>query len=129
MARGTQRVPAPAQNLGMKPAYRDQLALLAKALSGDMLFVISPAFFNQIAGSAAWTKTLYIELQTAAGEVHTWFNDAIASGVSIADTGGVGTATIPSTTLTFVNGVASVIVSGDAVAWADGKMDNHKTYR
>lgn len=121
MARGTQKPPAPSLDLGLKPASRDQLALFAKALSGDLLFVVSPALYNHVATEAAWTKTVFIELQTAAGKVHTWFNKAIATGVSVADTSTAGTATIPSTTLTFVEGVASVVVSGDAASWLNGE--------
>lgn len=120
MARGTSKVPAPRLDLGIAPAVRDQLQLFAKAMAGDMLFVVNPATDTPLSTAAAWEKTFYVELQSAAGEVHSWFNDAIASGVAVGDTGG-GTATIPSTTLTFVDGVAEVVVSGDAATWAAGE--------
>ncbi len=68
-----------------------------------------------------WQVT--VMLKNASGDVHTWFNKAIATGVSIADTSALGTATIPSTTLTFTNGVATVVVSGSAHAWTNTETD------
>ena len=121
MARGTQIAPAPSIDLGLKPAIRDQLGLFAKAMAGDMVFVVTPDGTSLVATALAWTQTFYVELQTAAGEVHTWFDKAIASGASIGDTSSAGTASIPSTTLTFANGMASVVVSGDAQAWLVGE--------
>jgi hypothetical protein len=98
-------------------------ALMAKAMSGDLVFVVSPATVNRAATGAAWQRTVTISLKTAAGAVHTWFNKAIATGVSIGDDSTAGTASIPSTTLTFVNGVATVVVSGDAQAWLAAETD------
>jgi hypothetical protein len=120
MARGTTAVPAPALNLGLRPQLRDMFELMGKAMSGDLLWVVTPATARKSDTTSAWTYDFYVELQTAAGETHTWFSDAIATGVSIGDTGG-GTATITSTTLTIVDGVAKITVSGDAATWAAGE--------
>lgn len=109
--------------VGVQPAVRLLLALRDKAMAGDMLWVVTPATVAPAPTSAAWTRSVVVELQTAAGEVHTWFNDAIATGVSIADTSTAGTATIPSTTLTIVNGRAVIVVSGDAADWLDTETD------
>ena len=98
-------------------------AVRAKAMSGDMVFVIAPATKASAATNAAWQRTVTVTLKSAAAEVHTWFNKAIATGVSIADASTAGTATIPSTTLTFVNGVASVVISGNAAAWLGTETD------
>jgi hypothetical protein len=93
--------------------------LMGKAMSGDMVISISPATKSTAHGSAA-SRTVTITLKNAAGDVHTWFNKAIATGVSIAKTSSSGTATIGSTTLTFVNGVASVLITiGGTWAGAD----------
>lgn len=97
----------------------DLLNVFQSALSGDLVFVVTPATLTSDATAAAWTRTVTIELQNAAGEVQTWFNKAITTGVSIADSS-AGTATIPSTTLTFVNGVATVVVTGNTASWAGG---------
>lgn len=90
---------------------------MAAAMAGDMVFKCYPATVSTAATSAARTRTVRVQLENAAGAVHTWFSKAITSGVSIADTSTAGTATIPSTTLTFINGVATVTVSCSANAW------------
>ena len=84
--------------------------LVSKALSGDMVFSISPATKSTAHGSAA-SRTVTITLKDAAGDVHTWFNKAITAGVAIALSSVAGTATIASTVLTFVNGVATVVIT------------------
>lgn len=109
--------------LGIKPKVREEFYLRDKAMAGDIVWVVTPATVTPAPTAAAWTRTVTIELQTAAGEVHTWFSDAITSGVSIADTSTAGTASIPSTTLTVENGRATVVVSGDEAAWLDTETD------
>lgn len=102
---------------GQNPQLRDYLTVLEKGLAGDLVFVCLPATVNRSATASAWTRKVVIELRTANGEVHEWFNKAITTGCSIADTSTAGTATIPSTTLTFVNGKAEVTISGSAASW------------
>lgn len=109
--------------LGIQPEIRREIAIRDKALAGDIVFVVTPATVTPAPTSAAWTRTVYCSLENAAGERHTWFNDAIASGVSIADDSTAGTASIPSTTLTFIDGLATVVVSGDAADWLDTETD------
>jgi hypothetical protein len=109
--------------LGFQPELRDAVKVRDKAMAGDMVFVVSPATVTTAALATAWTRTVVVELKTAAGEVHEWFDKAIATGVSIADTSTAGTATIASTTLTFVNGKATVVISGDAQAWLAAETD------
>lgn len=121
MGRGFIEAPAAAHELGLCPAERNQLALMAKALSGDMVLVVTPATGAPAPTNAAWIQDFYVELQTAAGEVHSWFNKAVTSGHSIADDS-AGTATAsPATTTTFVNGIAKITVSGNAAAWQNGE--------
>ena len=90
----------PTDNLNHAPA----------AMSGDLLFSISPATKSTPHASAA-TRTVTITLVDAAGDVCTWFNKAITAGVSIGKSSVGGTATIVSTVLTFVNGVATVVIT------------------
>lgn len=100
------------------PAYeragfeRLNYVLMRGALSGDLTFVASPATLTTAAASFA-NRTVSISLQNAAGEVQTWYNRAVASGVAIAhvNNAGSGTYTIASTTLTFVNGAAAVVIT------------------
>lgn len=109
--------------IGIQPELRREMLLREKAMSGDIVWVVSPATVAPVPTSAAWTRTVSISLQTASGEIHTWFNDAITSGVSIADTSTAGTASIPSTTLTVVDGKATVVVSGTEADWLDTETD------
>lgn len=111
------------KGMAVTPALRDAIELRDKAMAGDMVFVVTPATVTPAPTNAAWKRTVIIELQTAAGEVHKWFNKAISTGVSIADTSTAGTATIASTTLTFTEGRASVEISGDAAAWLATETD------
>jgi len=111
------------KRIGIQPAVRRELALRDKAMAGDIVFVVTPATVTPAPTAALWTRNVVVEVQTAAGEVHTWLNDAIATGVSIADDSTAGTATIPSTTLTLVDGRATIVVSGDAAAWLDTETD------
>jgi hypothetical protein len=97
--------------------------LLAEALNGDILWVVTPATVTPVPTSSAWTRSVTVRAENAAGEVHSWLNEAIASGVAIADGSTAGTATIVSTTLTIVNGQAVVEVSGDAADWLNAETD------
>lgn len=108
---------------GLAPIMRSEIGLRDNAMAGDMVFVVTPATVSTPATAALWTRTVKVQLQNAAGKLHSWFNKAIATGVSIADTSAAGTATITSTTLTFVDGEATVVVSGDAAAWNAAQTD------
>lgn len=90
---------------------------LMDACAGDMQIEIVPTAVNRSATSAAWTRTVKLRLKNTAGITHDWFNKTVTSAVSIADTSTAGVASIPSTTLAWVNGEASVVVSGTAAAW------------
>jgi len=122
MARGSTNTPPPTQDMGLSPALRNQLYLMAKAQAGDMVMVVTPATDGPAATGVAWTKDFYVELQTAAGEVHTWFNKTVTSQLSVGDTSGAGTATIsPAANAAWVDGVCKVTMSGDAQAWNAGQ--------
>jgi len=108
---------------GVQPALRDHLTQQSSALAGDMAFKCTPATITRAATAALWTRTVVVTLETAAGALHDWYNATVTTGVSIADTSTAGTASIPSTTLTFVNGKATVVVAGDAAAWLATETD------
>ena len=105
------------------PPIRSELTQIGKALSGDIIWTLTPATVAPAPTAAAWTRTILVELTAADGTVHDWFNDSITTGVAIADASTAGTATIPSTTLVIVNGKAEIVVSGDAAAWLDTETD------
>lgn len=85
------------------------------AMAGDMAFVITPTAVNKTAFTAARTRTVRIEMKTASGVLHDWYNGTLT--IAIADTSSAGTATIPSTSLSMVNGVAVATVSLSANNW------------
>ena len=104
-------------SLGQK--WKEQ-RMMQEAMLGDIAWTVSPATVTTAPTSEAWTRTVEITATNTAGEVHDWVDTTITSGVSIADTSSAGTASIPSTTLTLVNGRGSVVVSGDAQDWLGG---------
>ena len=103
---------------GIQPELRDYLALQEKALNGDITMVIDPTTAGTAATVAAFTRTVDISIETATGDVHEWVNAAFATSLAIAsDTAGTGAATIVATTLTLVDGKASIVISATG-AWA-----------
>lgn len=115
------------ERIGFKPNIRkafltvtELLDLIQDALQGDIVLDISPSTVNADPTVAAWTRDVVISLKNAAGEIHEWMNAAFTTILSIADASSAGTASIVSTTLTFVKGVATIVVSGDAAAWLGG---------
>lgn len=105
---------------GVKPQLRDYLALQEKAMNGDIVMVIDPTTAGTTATSEAFTRSVDISIETAAGEVHTWVNSSFATTLAIAEsTVGSGAATIVSTTLTLVEGKATVVISATGVWAAD----------
>ncbi len=116
--------------VGIQPDVKEQfesiagmLDQIAAAMEGDIALDISPATVAPAPTSAAWTRNVVLTLQTAAGVTHEWMNKAFTTTLSIADTSTAGLATIVSTTLTFVKGVATIVVSGDAQDWLDTETD------
>lgn len=104
-------------NIGVPPKQRAFTALRDKAMTGDLVFVVSPATGTPAPTAAAWTQDIVVTLETAAGEVHEWFDKAITTAIAASDASSAGTASMESTTLTFVNGRATAQLKGDAAAW------------
>lgn len=100
----------------------DYLTVMGKAMYGDLAWRITPAVITGTAPTAAaWSREVVVELVTAAGEVHEWFDETLAAGVGIADTSAAGTATLTDgTVIAFENGRGVVEVNGDAAAWLGG---------
>ena len=88
-----------------------------------IVMVLSPATVAPLPTAEAWTRTVGVELQTAGGIVQTGLSGTFTTSVSIADDSTAGTASIASTTLTIVNGVGSIVVSGDEAAWLATETD------
>lgn len=95
----------------------DELMALTTGLNGDFAVRITPATKSKTATASAWTEKILVELVDATGRVHTWFNQTLTGKASVADTSTAGVASIASTSLVFVNGAATVTLSGTAAAW------------
>ena len=106
---------------GLSP--NQQIDQMARAMSGNLAITISPETVAPVPTAAAWTRDVVISVVDSAGDVQEWINGAYTSILSIADTSTAGTASIASTTLTLVNGKATVTVSGDAEAWLNTETD------
>ncbi len=118
------------RDTGVQPETRDLLlelaalqALMEDAMQGDMVLEILPETVTPAPTAVAWTRNVVISLKNAAGDVHTWMDAAFTTTLSIADDSTAGTATIVSTTLTFIDGVATIVVSGDAADWLNTETD------
>jgi hypothetical protein len=101
----------------------DELSpVIAKAFSGDLVFVTSPATTSRQATNAGFIRQVDITLQTAAGEVHEWYCGSLT--VTAADTSAAGTIAVSGGTgITFNKGKATVILSGSATAWLAGETN------
>lgn len=108
---------------GIQPEVRDELRNLGAALSGNIIWVVTPSTVSTVATSSAWTRTVMVSLEDGSGNVHTWFTKTFSGGISIADTSTAGTASIVSTTLAIVNGRASITISGTAASWLANQTD------
>ena len=95
--------------------------LIENAMSGDMVLVVTPNTVDPIPTFAAWTRTVVITLENAAGDTHTWYNGAL--GATIATTSSAGTPTIVTATPDMVAGVCTIVVSGNAADWLDSETD------
>jgi hypothetical protein len=104
-------------NAQKKNVASDDIDMVAKALSGDLVFTVTPATVDRVAGTYAISRDVSIALTDALGNVHTWFNKTITSACSVGDTSTAGTAAIANTTLIFVNGVATKTITAASAAW------------
>ena len=91
-------------------------------MSGDLVFNASPATLGTVntAADAGTTRTVRVSLQNAAGNVHEWFNKTITTCVTLTDAT-TPTPTILSRDVTFVNGLASVVITDPAGAYDVGE--------
>lgn len=93
------------------------------SVNGGLTMDINPTAVNRDATAAAWIRYVDIQILNSDGTIATWLTKDYATTLSIGDTSVAGTASIVSTTLSIVAGVARVAVSGDAAAWLAAETD------
>lgn len=112
------------QNFDMINAGSPPLNLLVKAMGGDMVFKCTPATAAPSAAAAALDDVAYtvtVTLETAEGEVHSWYNGPVL--LAIADNDDIGAATISPAAgeRNMTNGELEVTVTLPKAAWTASK--------
>lgn len=97
------------------PGANSEIEALRNAVGGDIILRIRPGSYSLSARNTAWTVTCLLEAVDSKGNLHKWLNAAYTTKASVADSSTAGTATINSTTVTFVEGVAIVTIAGSGL--------------
>ena len=102
----------------------ENFALLIKALQGDVVIKLSQATAAPTAAACAAAAQVYnigIRLETAAGELHNWYNGKIKLAISDDDSTGEATINPGAGEISMVGGVASVTVTMSKASWTATK--------
>ena len=102
----------------------ENFALLIKALQGDVVIKLSQATAAPTAAACAANAQVYpigIRLETAAGELHNWYNGKIKLAISDDDSTGEATIAPEAGEISMVGGVASVTVTMSKASWTATK--------
>lgn len=102
-------------NVGIEE--RREFSIRDAAMSGDLDLTIFTADVTPAPTAAEWEYTVKFGLVDSNGRIHDWYTGDITAAV--ADTSTAGTASIDDATPSIVNGVGTVVLSGDAAAWLD----------
>lgn len=112
---------------GLPPKLRDAIKLRDKAMSGDLVLIVTPATTGSsaaavnaaIGGAAAkFTRNVVVQLKTAAGELATWFNGTFAIAGSQTSVGGTAETSAATVTLVDGRGTCTLEYTG---AWLAGE--------
>ena len=102
----------------------ENFALLIKALQGDVVIKLSQTTAAPTAAACAAAAQVYnigIRLETAAGELHNWYNGKIKLAISDDDSTGEATIAPEAGEISMVGGVASVTVTMSKASWTATK--------
>ena len=102
----------------------ENFALLIKALQGDVVIKLSQATAAPTAAACAAAAQVYnigIRLETAAGELHNWYNGKIKLAAADDDSAGAVSINPEAGEISMVNGEASVVVTMSKAAWTATK--------
>lgn len=102
----------------------NQFSLLQKAMSGDMVFKLSQTTAAPKVADLAAKDAVYnivIRLESAAGDLHDWYNGKVLLAISDNDSTGEATITPAAGEHNMVNGVLMVEVRMPKAVWTAGK--------
>ena len=102
-------------NVGIEE--RREFSIRDAALSGDLDLTIFTADVTPEPTSEAWSYTVKFGLVDSNGRIHDWYTGDITAAA--ADTSTAGTASVDDATPTIINGIGTVVLSGDAADWLD----------
>jgi hypothetical protein len=99
---------------------REGLDAFIKAMSGDMVFKVTPSSATQAAGSTGFSEKVSVKLESADGEVNSWYNGPVT--IAIDDTSSAGVASIlpAAGSHNMTDGKLDVTLTGSAAAWLAG---------
>jgi len=101
----------------------DLRPMVTKALSGDMVFKCTPPTAAPSAAAAAQDDIVYkvkVTLESAAGEVHDWYNGPVLLAIATTDSTGAPTISPAAGERNMTNGELEVTVTLPKVAWTQG---------
>jgi len=104
-------------------ALNDNFGLLAKAMSGDMVFSLSQTTASPTVAeckAAAQVYNIVISLTTAAGEVHSWYNGKVLLAIADDDNAGAASINPAAGERAMTNGVLEVEVTMSKATWTAG---------
>lgn len=104
-------------------ALNDNFGLLAKAMSGDMVFSLSQTTASPTVAectAAAQVYNIVISLTTAAGELHSWYNGKVLLAIADDDNAGAASINPAAGERAMTNGVLEVEVTMSKATWTAG---------
>lgn len=113
------------QNFDMINAGSPPLDLLVKAMGGDMVFKCTPKTAAPSATDAALAAieyTVTVTLETAEGEVHSWYNGPVLLAIATTDDNGVATIDPAAGERNMTDGSLDVVVTLPKAAWTAGSV-------
>lgn len=105
-------------------ALNDNFGLMAKAMSGDMVFSLSQTTAAPKVAectAAAQVYNITVSLTTAAGEVHSWYNGKVLLAIEDDDVTGAASIDPAAGERAMTNGVLEVEVTMSKAVWTAGK--------
>lgn len=102
----------------------ENFKMLAKGMSGDMVFKLSQTTAAPTAAQCAAADQVYdigIRLESATGELHSWYNGKVLIAIADDDSTGVATISPAGGEVAMTNGQLTVTVTLPKAVWTASK--------